>query len=197
MCTSHHKIATLSQYAVWLLSITKSPRAKLCLLWPAASATQQPRLLPSALFLCRTLFSESEIKLVPADVLLLSSSQNTNVSLHVLVSPQNCRNFIICCATSARHKQQDQKAHDDSLTHRKRRIKASSSRVPFFFFTHLFIVSRMANEPDPCSSSLLPKNAHDSVMCASLATNIQQNLVCARLLKRPYPSAITNVFCAT
>jgi len=65
------------------------------------------------------------------------------VWIHVLVSPQNCRNFIICCAASARHKQQHQKPHDDFLAHRERHIKASPSHVSFFFFTPLFIIFKM------------------------------------------------------
>jgi len=61
-------------YAVRLLPDKSSRRANLCRLWPAASATKQPRLLPSALFLCSSLSLKLEIELDYADVLLLSSS---------------------------------------------------------------------------------------------------------------------------
>ena len=117
------------------------------------------------------------------------------MSLYVLVSPQNCRNFIICCAASAQHKQQHQKAHDDSLAHRERYIKASPSRALFFFFTYLFNISKIRNVQSPCSSSLLPKtHLHDS-MCWSLATNIQQDATMLSAFRWPQKRQLIKTWC--
>ena len=79
--------------------------------------------------------------------------QRLIVLLHVLVQPQKYRNYILCCAASARQKCHNPRTHENSLAHCERRIKASPSRMPLVFFTRLFTISQ--SEKDEVDDPLL------------------------------------------